>query len=191
MKIRNLIATAVALALSTPAIALAAEGGAEEGGSWLILLFFAINFALFVGVLIYFARPAARNFFTTRSTSIRSDLARLQAALNEAQDHANRTAAKLAKLEEETVRLAREIDAETQFQVTRLREGAAAAAQRIRHDTQLTAAAIADAAQRRVRERLAAAAANIARELIARSFDANDQGRLVDSFMEKLRQEAR
>jgi F-type H+-transporting ATPase subunit b len=191
MKTRNLIATIIALALAMPATAFAAEGGGEGGGSWLMLLFFVINFALFVIVLVYFARPAARSFFSSRASGIRSNLDRLQAALNEAQDYANRAAAKMARLEEEAAQLVRELNAETAFQVARIREGAAAAAQRIRHDTELTTAAIADAAQRRVRERLAAAAANVARELIARSFEASDQGRLVDSFMDKLREEAR
>lgn len=191
MKKRNLIATIIALALAMPAVAFAAEGGGEGGGSWLMLLFFAINFALFVIVLVYFARPAVRSFFSSRASGIRSNLDRLRAALNEAQDYANRTAAKMARLEEEAAQLVRELDAETAFQVARIREGAAAAAQRVRHDTELTTSAVADAAQRRVRERLAAAAANVARELIARSFEASDQGRLVDSFMEKLREEAR
>jgi F-type H+-transporting ATPase subunit b len=190
MKTRKLIAAILALALATPSLAFAAEGGGEGGGSWLMLLFFAINFSLFVIVLLYFARPAASNFFGTRASSIRSDLSRLQTALNEAQDYANRTAARMARLEEEAAQLVRELDAETEFQVARIREIAEQTAKRIKHDTDLTASAIADAAQRRVRERLAASAADIARELIARTFDANDQGRLVDSFMEKLRQEA-
>ena len=191
MKRRNLIATIITLALMTPAIAFAAQGGAEEGGgSWLMLLFFAINFALFVIVLVYYARPTVSSFFSERAGGIRSNLDRLQAALNEAQDYANRTAARMAKLEEELAQLVRDLDGETAFQVARIREAAATTAQRIRHDTELTTAAITDAAQRRVREQLAAAAANVARELITRSFEASDQGRLIDSFMDKLRQEA-
>jgi F0F1-type ATP synthase membrane subunit b/b' len=63
-------------------------------------------------------------------------------------------------------------------------------AQRIRRDTALTSAAITDAAQRRVRERLAATAASLAFELIAKSFEASDQSRLIDNFMDKIRHEA-
>ena len=72
----------------------------------------------------------------------------------------------------------------------RIREGARATAERIRRDTELTAAAIVDAAQRRVRERLAATAARLARELIEKSFEAADQARLIDSFIDKIRHEA-
>jgi len=47
-----------------------------------------------------------------------------------------------------------------------------------------------EAAQRRVRQRLAANAAHIARDLIAKSFEASDQARLIDNFMDKVRLEA-
>ncbi len=55
----------------------------------------------------------------------------------------------------------------------------------------MTAAAIADAAQRRVRDELARSAARIARDLIVRDFHDADQQRLLGGFVDKLREEAR
>lgn len=153
-------------------------------------MFFAINFLLFAGILYHFAGPMARTFFRDRATGIRSQLERLTSALQEAQDLANRAAARMAQLEQEVAHLKSELENETAFIVNRIREGAQMTAERIRRDTGLTSAAIVEAAQRRVRERLAATAANLARDLIAKSFEASDQARLIDSFMDKIRHEA-
>ena len=176
---------------AAPSILFAAETSVpEDHGSWLALMFFAINFALFVGILIYFVAPMARTYFRDRATEIRSQFDRLNAAFAEAQELANRAAAKIDQLESELAELKAEMEAETAFQLKKIREGATTTAQRIRRDTELTGAAIIEAAQRRVRERLAANAARLARELIASSIQASDQTRLIDNFMEKIRHEA-
>jgi F0F1-type ATP synthase membrane subunit b/b' len=181
----------VASIVTVPSIVLAAESGApEHEGTWLGLMFFAINFALFVGILIYFAGPMARAFFRDRAVEIRSQIDRLNSALKEAQDYANRAASKMAGLQQELATLRTEIESETAFLVKRIRENAITTAERIRRDTELTGSAIADAAQRRVRERLAATAAKLARDLIAATIDVSDQARLVDGFMEKISREA-
>jgi len=180
----------MAAVVVAPSFARAAEGAGENPGSWLGTMFFTINFLLFVGILYYFAGPMARTFFRDRATGIRSQLDRLTSALQEGQDLAGRAAARMAQLEQEVAQLKSEMENETVFLVNRIREGARTTAERIRRDTELTSAAIADAAQRRVRERLAANAASLARALIAKSFEASDQARLIDSFMDRIRHEA-
>src|ERR1700757_1686222 len=79
----------------------AAEGAGAEHGSWLLLTFFAINFILFVSVLVYFAGPPLRKFFADRATTIRTALSRAQSALAEAEDMANKAAARMAALSAE------------------------------------------------------------------------------------------
>lgn len=184
-------AAAVFTAALLPQIAFAAEVQGEEHGSWLVLMFFAINFALFAFGLVYFARPMLRQFFTDRAATIRTGLSRAQSALAEAQDLANRAAAKMTELEAEAKALASELDEETAFLAGRIGETAKTAAERIRRDTDLTAAAIGEAAGRRVRERLAGAATDLARNLIARQLRTDDQGRLIGSFMDQLGAESR
>jgi F0F1-type ATP synthase membrane subunit b/b' len=180
----------LAIVIAAPSIVVAAENSAPgEGGTWLGLMFFAINFALFVGILIYFVAPMAGGFFRDRAAAIRSQIDRLNSAAQEALNYANRAESKLKALDQELSTLRSEIESETAFLVKRIREGATATAERIRKDTALTGSAIADAAQRRVRERLAATAAKFARDLIAASIDASDQARLIDGFMEKISHE--
>ncbi len=179
----------MAVVIAAPSFAFAADEAANPG-SWLGTMFFAINFLLFIGILYYFAGPMLRTFFRDRATGIRSQIDRLNSALQEAQDLANRAASRMAGLDQEVAELKSEIENETTFIVNRIREGARMTAERIRRDTELTSSAMTDAAQRRVRQRLAATAASLARELIARSFEASDQSRLIDNFMDKIRHEA-
>jgi len=176
--------------IAAPSFAYAAEEAAGNSGSLFGTFFFTINFLLFAGIIYYFAGPMASAFFRDRATAIRSQLERLTSALKEAQDLANRAAERMAHLEQDVAQLKSEMENETAFLVNHIREGARTTAERIRHDTELTSAAIVEAAQRRVRERLAANAANIARDLIAASFEPADQARLVDNFMDKIRTEA-
>jgi F0F1-type ATP synthase membrane subunit b/b' len=179
----------VALALrASPA--LAAEGAAEGGKAWFSLLLFVVNFTLFVAVIVYFAGPAVRRFFSERAQTIRSELTRLEAAFREAEDYAGRASARMVEIEQEISHLRHEIDAATVFQVGKISDGAKAAAARARRDSEMTVAALLDASRRRVRARLAASAAGLARDLIFKSFAPADQHRLVDGFMEKLREEA-
>ncbi len=182
------MAAALAAVLA-PSAAMAAGEAAESQGSWLTLLFFAANFLVFAFILGRFATPQARKYFADRAVSIRTSLSRAEGALAEAQELASRAVARMATIEQDLAQLASELDAETAYQAGRMVESARAAAQRIAKDTELGAAAMADAAQRRVRQRLAATAAALARDLIGRHFEAHDQGRLVDGFMERLGRE--
>jgi F-type H+-transporting ATPase subunit b len=170
----------------SPRIAMAAAEAQEQRGSWLLLFFFVINFVLFAFVVVHFAGPVARKFFADRAARIRSDLSRAQTAFAEAQDLANKAAARMAALEAELKKTAAEIEEETAIQVGKVRELAKATAERIKRDAAISAAALAESAKRRVRARLAATAARLARDLIGRDFQRDDQGRLIDSFMEKI-----
>jgi len=185
------IATALlSLAALFPSAAMAAEG--DEGrGSWLTFSFFVINFLLFAFVVIYFAGPPLRRFFADRASTIHSNLAKSAKAFQDAEALARAASERTAALESEVEQLKRELEEETAFQLNRISELARSNSDRIRRDTQLTAAALVENAQRRVRENLAAVATQLARELVARHFEAADQSRLLDGFMNRLGQEAR
>ncbi|HVB83008.1 MAG TPA: ATP synthase F0 subunit B [Candidatus Binataceae bacterium] len=196
---RNVIAIKRSLSLMTGAVLLlpaagwCAEGGGEAagGGSWLSLLFYVFNFAVFAWILVHYAGPAARKFFADRAGGIKETFARAEATYKEAQDLANRAAERMSKLEAEKEQLHADLDAETVYIANRIREMARETALRIVRDTELTGAAITEAAQRRVRATLAAATGRRARDLMVKSFTGDDQARLLRGFEEKLAQEAR
>jgi F-type H+-transporting ATPase subunit b len=181
---------AIGAVITAPSFAFAAEEAVGKTGSWMGTLFFAINFLLFAGIVYKFAGPAVATFFRDRATNIRSELERLESALKEAQDLAKRAAERMSHLEQDAAQLKSEMENETAYLANRIREGARTTAERIQHDTELTSSAIVEAAQRRVRERLAANAADLARDLIAKSFELADQARLIDGFMDRIQHEA-
>jgi F0F1-type ATP synthase membrane subunit b/b' len=178
--------------LLVPVAAWCAEGGeAAGGGSWLSLLFYVVNFALFVWILVHYAGAPVRKFFADRANAINETTTRAEAALKEAQDLANRSAERMSRLGAEKKQLRADLDAETAYMANRIRELAREAALRIIRDTELTGEAITEAAQRRVRALLAQATGRRARELMVKSFTPEDQTRLLRGFEEKLAQEAR
>ena len=180
-------------ALLLPAAGWCAEGGGEPagGGSWVSLLFYVFNFAVFVWILVHYAGPAARKFFADRAGGIKETLARAEATFKEAQDLADRAAERMSRLEAEKEQLRADLDAETAYIANRIREMAREAALRIIRDTELTGNAINEAAHRRVRAMLAETTGRLARELMVKSFTDDDQARLLRGFEEKLAQEAR
>ena len=175
----------------TPTLAIAAEGAAEERGSLGALLFYVINFGLFVAILWKYALPAAQSFFRQRALGIRETMSRAEAAFHGAEEVANRAAERMARLEAEKARIASDLADETVFQISRIYDLGQEAAARIRHDAELSATALAENARRRVREALAQSAGDLARELVVRNFEPGDQGRLLSGFVEKLQDEAR
>ena len=187
----KLYVTIVGAGALMPSLARAAEAGKEPAGSWLTLGFFAANFVAFLFILIRFALPLARSFFTDRAASIRASLEKAQSAMAEADALARAAEARKAALDAELARIKAGFETETSYQIARIGEIAKAHTERLKHDSQMTAGAMTEAAQRRVRERLAVAVANLARDLIACNFSGDDQGRLIEGFMDKLGQEGR
>jgi F0F1-type ATP synthase membrane subunit b/b' len=195
---RNAIAIKLSVILSTgavllmPVAACCAEAGSEPtgGGSWLSLLFYVVNFALFIWILVHFAGAPVLKFFADRADAINETNARAETALTEAQNLAKRSAERMSRLGAEKKQLRADLDAETAYIANRIRELARETALRVIRDTELTGEAITEAAQRRVRALLAVATGRRARELMVKSFTPEDQSRLLRNFEEKLAQEA-
>jgi F-type H+-transporting ATPase subunit b len=189
MKSRITIAALLGAVL-IPSLALAAEGAVEERGTWGALLFYIINFLLFVGILWKYALPAAKNYFKDRAAGIRDTISKADAAFRDAQELANRAAERMAKLEAEKSQISSDLADETVYQIGRIYDLAQESAARIKCDAETSAVAMAENANRRVREALAHAAGRLAGDLVKRNFQAADQTRLVQGFVEKLGAEA-
>ncbi|MGH7948270.1 MAG: hypothetical protein ACREQF_03490 [Candidatus Binataceae bacterium] len=165
--------------------------GEHHGVDWSSLAFFAINFAIFLGVVIHFARPLVASFIRDRAGAIRDTIGRSQGAFSEAERLFAQARERLASLPAELEQLAADLEAETVHQVRQIANAGRTAAARIHTDAEQAAAALAEGAQRRLREQLAATSAALARELIARSFQPSDQVRLIDGFVDRLGEESR
>jgi len=190
MKLKAAIATALSVGLF-PALAFCAENAAAtEAGSWFALLFYVINFSLFLVIVVRYAGPAIKGFFRDRAVGIRNNMQRADSAFLEAQERASRAAEQMSRLDAEKARIASEMTDETVYQVGRIYDMAREAVARLKRDTELTSAALRESGRRHVREAMALAAGEIARELIVRHFEPSDQARLLEQFTVKLNQEA-
>ncbi|HEY2664471.1 MAG TPA: hypothetical protein VGI47_09035 [Candidatus Binataceae bacterium] len=156
-----------------------------------MLLFFAINFVIFVVVLAKFAAAPAAKYFRDRSAEISHTLKTTDDALARAQALAARAQADIAKLESEKALLAKEMRETTAREVRRLREIAERTAARVRQDAQMASTALAETGRRRIRERLAALTTSLARDLVEKNVGAADESHLIDEFMNQLGAETR
>jgi len=191
MKLKTIFSTVLGVGLLSPTLAFCAEGGAAESGSWVALIFYVINFAIFVYILMHFAGPLAVKFFHDRATEIREGINLSESGFRSASQTAERAEAELRGLAAEKDRLLKEMRAETAREVARILELGQMGATRIRRDAEMTARSIADNGRRTVQAHLAATAARMARQLIAQDFTTADQSRLVHEFLDTVREEAR
>jgi F-type H+-transporting ATPase subunit b len=180
----------IVTALLCPALAFAAESHPAEG-TWSALVFYVVNFLLFLWIVRRFGGSQIKDFFQNRAKTIRETAGRAEQALKDAQDLAARTTAKLQTLAAEKTRIAAEMAEETSYQVKRIEELTRETVVRIGRDAAISVAAARDAGQRRLRESLAVAAGRIARDLVQKNFEPADQTRLLERFVSRLGEEAR
>src|SRR5271170_4936606 len=134
MKPRIAIAAVVGAVLC-PSIALCAEGGERaEPGTWLGLLFYTINFGIFIWLLAKFAGPAIAAFFRSRAAGVRESLGKSDEAYREAQRLAGEAAERMAGVEAEKARIQSDLAEETVFQIGRIYDLAHESAARIKRD---------------------------------------------------------
>ena len=190
MKLKAAIATVSSVGLF-PALAFCAENAAAtEAGSWFALLFYVINFSLFVVIIVRYAGSAIKGFFRDRAVGIRQNMQRADSAFLQAQERASGAAELMSRLEADKAKIASEMADETVYQVGRIYDMAREAVARLKRDTELTSAVLRESGRRHVREAMSLAAGEIARELIVRNFEPSDQSRLLEQFTAKLNQEA-
>jgi F0F1-type ATP synthase membrane subunit b/b' len=173
-----------------PSWVFAAEGEQAEG-SWFALIFYTINFLLFLWIVRRYGWPYITQFFHDRSHTIREIRGRAEKAYQDAQELANRAAQQLRQLETDKRKMMSELDEETAYQIGQMNDAAREAVSRIRRDTEITTAALRDGAQRRLRQTMAEATGRIARELVSRNFKASDQTLLLRGFIDRIDEEAR
>jgi F0F1-type ATP synthase membrane subunit b/b' len=170
--------------------AFAAEGGAG-GSAWSGLIFYVVNFLLFVGIVKYFSGALISGFFRERAQTIRRTISGAENALRQAEALSQKAAALIANLGNEKATLARELADETAYLVKQIEEQARDTVERIRRDTTASVTGLREAGQRHLRETLALSASRLAADIARNEFQPADQARLLDDFVGRLGEEAR
>ncbi|MGH7793883.1 MAG: hypothetical protein ACREQ2_03115 [Candidatus Binatia bacterium] len=152
------------------------------------IIFPAINFILYAGVLYYFAVPLVRNFLRSRREDIVATMAQAAAKKQQAEALVREYRAKLAGVEQEIQSIQSLLRQEGGVERARLLGEAQAIAAKIREDAGFLAKVEVKTARQNIVEEMARQAEAMARKLVQRSISPADQVRLVQEFIQQIGQ---
>ncbi len=185
-----ILAAGVLVLLLVPAIALASGGGGEHHvDSGVLIKDFAyrcFNFALMVGLLVYFVRKPLRNGLRSRREEIEKTLADAEEAKLAAEAKYREYSEKLEKATEEIAEISAAIRREGELERNKILEHAKEMAGKIVEEADAKAANAVAKAKAELREEAAHLAVELAEEQIKKDFGADDQQRLVSEYMQKV-----
>ncbi|MBS1107293.1 MAG: ATPase [Deltaproteobacteria bacterium] len=180
---RARILVTVFLVLLAPALARASdESGAHESS----LLWHAINLALVVGVLGYFARTPIRTYMAERRQNIEAGIEAARRELSEAESRLVACNDRVASLDREIEEIRRTVHAQAENERERLLADARVAAERIHRDAHAAVEQESRRAREDLRNEAVEMAVRLAGDLLKRQVTDADRARLVDEFVERV-----
>lgn len=178
----------VTILLLTPVIVLAATDG-HQVDSGVLAKDFAyriFNFALMVGLLVYFLKKPIRNGLRNRREEIEKTLQEAQAAKAAAEAKYQEYSEKLEKATEEIAAISQSILREGEHERDKILATAREMSVKIQQEADAKAANAVANAKTELREEAARLAVELAEDLLKRDFSAQDQKRLVEEYMQKV-----
>ena len=194
--LNKMVGLAAALAPFLLTTVVWAAGGGEHGGEehhgvtsgqLLGLLFFAINFGLFVLLLRRFALPFVKESLQKRKETVVQALNEAKLAQEEAERVRREYEEKLAGLAAEQEALRTQALEAAQREKERILEEASRLAERARIEAQQIADRELEQARRTLREEVAEQAVKIATDLIRSQLNPTDQSRLVKDLVDEVK----
>lgn len=163
------------------------EQAEEHGGGVLDIVARLVNFGILAGTLVYFLRSPFRTYLSNRSTQIRGDLVN-------AREMKDAAAAQIAEIDRRMQALPRELDAlraqgaeEIAAEEARIRAAAAAERGRLLEQARREIDLHVKVAERELVSHAADLAVGVASERIKKSITDEDQKRLVDRYVQRLK----
>ena len=178
-----------ALAQLMPAIAMAAEGGhggGHEEGIPSSVIYQAINFVLFIGLLIFLLRRPVKEYFRGRQEAYRMALQKAESARREAEAKRQEIQECLAKLESTTSDSVAQARAEAEALKQKIVSEAQQLSASLREEAQRTAALEVERAKNQLREEMLAQAVALSRKMLEEKIAEPDQKRLQTEFVDKI-----
>jgi F-type H+-transporting ATPase subunit b len=147
----------------------------------------AINFAVLVGLLVYFVRRPLANYMVDRSQQIRHALVEAKATREQASIDLGRIEQRLAELPAELAALKARGADEVKAEQARIKATAAAERERLLEQTRREIDQRYRLAQRALVQETAEQAARIARRRLEQDITPADQTRLIDRYLSQVR----
>lgn len=163
-----------------------AAGGEGHGNPWVDLLYKTVNFAVLVGLLVYFLRKPVGRFLRTgagRSKELLNDARRADA---ESERRLAEQRKNIDGLKEELTALQADARREADEEKARLTAEAREIAERFRRQVQLQTGQARNQAVAEIRREIAAEAVRLAEGMIRDRMDDERQGRLVQEHVERM-----
>lgn len=164
----------------------AAGGGDHGGGLPSVFWLQVVNFVIYMGAIIFFARGPIREMFKGRYDGFFSAVKRAEAAKAEAEAKRKEIQERLAKLEatrDESIQKARSEAAALRNQIV---EEAKSLSAKLKADAERTAQIEVERAKFELREELLSQSVQMSKRILADKMQEQDQKRLQSEFVEKI-----
>jgi F-type H+-transporting ATPase subunit b len=172
------------LLVLSPDVLHASEGG--EGNPVVQTIAKLINFAILVGVLVYYLRTPIAAYLTSRSTQIRADLVTAADTRRAATAQLDEITRKLQTLPGELEALKTQGAEDVKVEKVRIAHAAAAERERLLEQTRRGIAMRVRIARRQLVDLAAELTVSAARDRVVRSITPEDHLRLVDRYTSQL-----
>ena len=176
----------IALAVAQPAIASGGGGHADSGAIVTDFIWRCFNFAVTVGILVYFVRKPIKNALAGRREGIATALEEAEKARTDAEAKFAEYDEKLNKAESEIEIITAELKREGELERDRIIAQAKESAEKIRNEAEKTAGFEVAKAKAELQAEATRLAVELAEELLKKSFSAKDESRLLDEYMKKV-----
>lgn len=179
---------AFAALLLAPITAMAAGGEGHADSAVLIkdFAYRSFNFALMVGLLVYFVRKPLRNGLRNRREEIEKTLAQAEEAKKAAEAKYREYSDKLEKATEEIETISASIRREGELERDKILVSAREMSSKIQQEADAKAANAVAKAKSDLRDEAARLAVELAENMLKKEFSPTDQKRLVDEYMQKV-----
>ena len=186
--VRSFLLTASLLAIPALSLAAGAEG-AEGSGDWraiydLVMRF--LNFAILMGILVYFARKPVVEGIKGSIESVRTLINDAETSRKQAEVRMKEAEDRLAAVDQEMEALIQTARTESEVEKKRILEEAEGAVERLKKEARLSIQQELKKSQEILRKEVAETAVAIAEEIIREKITPEDHQRFVDEYLDNL-----
>lgn len=153
---------------------------------WVSVGFSFFNFAVLVGILLYFGGPRIRELLAKRHATIKKDVEEARALREQAELRLREYEARLAGIEREMAELIEGIKQEAEAEAVRIIRAAEEAAERLHKEAEFLLGQEQRQLEIELRREAAGLAVELARKILLGKMTDLDQRRLLDQFVREM-----
>jgi len=150
----------------------------------------AINFLIYVGILVYFLRRPLRDFLANRRLGVRKELEESHRLKTEAQARHEEIQRRIAGFDQEVEEMLADVRHHCEVEAARAASRAEEAAETIQRVAERTITEETERARHDLRTETVELAVRMAREALVSAVSAEDQRRLADGYLARIAEDA-